>query len=434
MKEIGSVLGTRYETTAEEDNGEEELDQKLGNDDLAVKQCLDEIRNEKNSPGDGPTERENMESRSDHSDIGDEEDLRRVPSREYTTLDQDEDSDDKCEMTKSCQQARAIELKSKCDIGTSDGGKMFDEKDLLEKAISKEMYLDRSNSAKRTDGDRFSDSHTKYVGVHVDVNSGKPVCYENSVSEQQNYNSDSDLEANQTQSGTSAVDDLCTSKDSSFDEVPPSKAELLDPAILDFHLPEHNESKQKPRNVLDELFANMTVQGEKTGSYSEMVRSVSKDSDVSSSSNEGNVDDSGVESDYFSCRPARTEPQLQRYVVDRAAVCERPRAPCYGRAGRRSFPETSVPQRSTADTNFDLQSYVASKLVVSDVRNPLNAGLFSKNRSYCRLLFKTFKICSILTRTDTLSSKQVESQAIRRVTRRLAWIQPVCISIMRFPH
>ena len=34
---------------------------------------------------------------------------------------------------------------------------------------------------------------------------------------------------------------------------------------------------------------------------------------------------------------------------------------------------------------------------------------------------------------DSLSSKQVGSQASRRVTRRLAWIQPVCISINAVP-
>ena len=34
---------------------------------------------------------------------------------------------------------------------------------------------------------------------------------------------------------------------------------------------------------------------------------------------------------------------------------------------------------------------------------------------------------------DILSSKQVGSQASRRVTRRLAWIQPVCISINAVP-
>jgi len=34
---------------------------------------------------------------------------------------------------------------------------------------------------------------------------------------------------------------------------------------------------------------------------------------------------------------------------------------------------------------------------------------------------------------DGLSSKQVGSQAGRRVTRRLAWIQPVCISINAVP-
>ena len=34
---------------------------------------------------------------------------------------------------------------------------------------------------------------------------------------------------------------------------------------------------------------------------------------------------------------------------------------------------------------------------------------------------------------DRLSGKQVGSQASRRVTRRLAWIQPVCISINGVP-
>ena len=34
---------------------------------------------------------------------------------------------------------------------------------------------------------------------------------------------------------------------------------------------------------------------------------------------------------------------------------------------------------------------------------------------------------------DGLSSKQVGSQASRRVTRRLAWIQPVCVSIIVVP-
>jgi len=36
-------------------------------------------------------------------------------------------------------------------------------------------------------------------------------------------------------------------------------------------------------------------------------------------------------------------------------------------------------------------------------------------------------------RNDGLSSKQVGSQASRRVTRRLAWIQPVCKSINAVP-
>jgi len=34
---------------------------------------------------------------------------------------------------------------------------------------------------------------------------------------------------------------------------------------------------------------------------------------------------------------------------------------------------------------------------------------------------------------DRLSGKQVGSQASRRVTRRLAWIQPVCISVNAVP-
>ena len=37
------------------------------------------------------------------------------------------------------------------------------------------------------------------------------------------------------------------------------------------------------------------------------------------------------------------------------------------------------------------------------------------------------------TGNDKLSGKQVGSQASRRVTRRLAWIQPVCISINAVP-
>ena len=49
------------------------------------------------------------------------------------------------------------------------------------------------------------------------------------------------------------------------------------------------------------------------------------------------------------------------------------------------------------------------------------------------LLFKTCKFCLFFMRNDRLSSKQVGSQASRRVTRRLAWIQPVCISINAVP-
>ena len=45
------------------------------------------------------------------------------------------------------------------------------------------------------------------------------------------------------------------------------------------------------------------------------------------------------------------------------------------------------------------------------VFNPLNAGYFSKNRLYCRLLYKTFKLCLFFMGNDGLSSKQVGSQA-----------------------
>ena len=49
-----------------------------------------------------------------------------------------------------------------------------------------------------------------------------------------------------------------------------------------------------------------------------------------------------------------------------------------------------------------------------------------------RLLFKTVKIYLILMMNNTFISKQVGYQASRRVSRRLAQIQPVCISIMSF--
>ena len=60
-------------------------------------------------------------------------------------------------------------------------------------------------------------------------------------------------------------------------------------------------------------------------------------------------------------------------------------------------------------------------------------GNFLKIDYYCRLLFTTFKFCLFFIENDGLSSKQVGSQASRRVTRRLAWIQPVCISINAVP-
>ena len=46
---------------------------------------------------------------------------------------------------------------------------------------------------------------------------------------------------------------------------------------------------------------------------------------------------------------------------------------------------------------------------------------------------KTFKFCLFLMGNDGLSSQQVGSQASSRVTRLLAWIQPVCISINAVP-
>jgi len=60
-------------------------------------------------------------------------------------------------------------------------------------------------------------------------------------------------------------------------------------------------------------------------------------------------------------------------------------------------------------------------------------GNFLKIELSVVCFLKPIKICLILTRNDTLSSKQVGSQASRRVTRRLAWIQPVCISLNAVP-
>ena len=56
-------------------------------------------------------------------------------------------------------------------------------------------------------------------------------------------------------------------------------------------------------------------------------------------------------------------------------------------------------------------------------------GNFLKIDFKCCLLFETLKICLLLMATDSLSGKQVGSQASCRVTRQLAWIQPVCIHI-----
>ena len=46
---------------------------------------------------------------------------------------------------------------------------------------------------------------------------------------------------------------------------------------------------------------------------------------------------------------------------------------------------------------------------------------------------KPLKSACFFIGNDGQSSKQVGSQASRRVTRRLAWIQPVCISINAVP-
>ena len=46
---------------------------------------------------------------------------------------------------------------------------------------------------------------------------------------------------------------------------------------------------------------------------------------------------------------------------------------------------------------------------------------------------KNFKFCLFFMGNDGLSGKQVGSQASRRVTRRVPWIQPVCISINAVP-
>ena len=60
-------------------------------------------------------------------------------------------------------------------------------------------------------------------------------------------------------------------------------------------------------------------------------------------------------------------------------------------------------------------------------------GNFLKIDQNVLCLQKTFKICLILMSNDTLIGKQVGSQASCRVTRQLAWIQPVCISIYAVP-
>ena len=48
-------------------------------------------------------------------------------------------------------------------------------------------------------------------------------------------------------------------------------------------------------------------------------------------------------------------------------------------------------------------------------------------------LLKSLNSACFFLGNDGLSSKQVGSQASRRVTRWLAWIQPVCISINAVP-
>ena len=65
--------------------------------------------------------------------------------------------------------------------------------------------------------------------------------------------------------------------------------------------------------------------------------------------------------------------------------------------------------------------------------NPLNAGYISKNNYIVVCFLKHINSACVFMGNDRLSGKQVGSQASRRVTPRLAWIQPVCISINAVP-
>ena len=52
---------------------------------------------------------------------------------------------------------------------------------------------------------------------------------------------------------------------------------------------------------------------------------------------------------------------------------------------------------------------------------------------YIVVCFLNLEILLVFNGNDRLSGKQVGSQASHRVTRRLAWIQPVCTSINAVP-
>ena len=91
-----------------------------------------------------------------------------------------------------------------------------------------------------------------------------------------------------------------------------------------------------------------------------------------------------------------------------------------------------TPIKGTLANNIDA-AHCLCCFLQSCIFNSLNTVHFSKNRLYCRMLFKTFKLRLFFIGNDGLSGKQVGSQASLRVTRQLAWIQSVCISINAVP-
>ena len=52
----------------------------------------------------------------------------------------------------------------------------------------------------------------------------------------------------------------------------------------------------------------------------------------------------------------------------------------------------------------------------------------------CHLLLKTLKLCLFFMGNGRLSGKQIGSETSRRITQQLAWIQLVCMSLIRFLH